>query len=53
MLLESYGVIAATEGPCRHLRNQIVDGQTLVYEAILLPLGRDDKHSGFIVGVSP
>ena len=53
MLLESYGVIVATEGPCRHLRNQIVDGQTLIYEAILLPLGSDDKLSSFIVGVTP
>ncbi len=53
MLLESYGNVVATEAPCRHLRNQFVDGQTLVYEAILLPLGSDDKFSTFLVGVSP
>lgn len=52
MLLESYRAVVETEGPCRHVRNQIVDGQTLVYEAILLPLGDDNKLSTFIVGLS-
>lgn len=52
MLLESYEVLVETGGPCRHVRNQIVDGQTLIYEAVLLPLGDDNNLSTFIVGLS-
>lgn len=50
MLLESYGTIAATEAPCRHVRNQFIDGQILLYEALLLPIGVNDEFSMSIVG---
>ena len=53
MLLESYGTVVKAEAPCRHVRNQLADGQTLEYEALLLPIGLEDQLTQFLVGVSP
>ena len=53
MLLQSYGTVVAAETPCRHVRNQVVDGQILEYEALLLPIGINDEFTMFLVGVNP
>jgi len=53
MLLESYRTVEATEAPYLHVRNQFIDGNILAYEALLLPIGVDDKFLQFLVGVAP